>query len=120
MSQSRQATLVETAGGASKQAETEEQRLRRLYDQHDGVVARVAADCDLSRERVRSRLVEYGIHEKPELLEHRLLDLYPQDLGLSPLGCAKCGEPEIVAHPCEECGFDPTQGEYSLSNGGGA
>lgn len=37
----------------------------------------------------------------------RSLDrMRPDELGLSPLDCGRCGEKEIYQHPCPECGYD--------------
>lgn len=42
---------------------------------------------------------------------HNLSDKFPQDVGLSPLGCGECGADEIYSHPCPECEWSPGRDE---------
>jgi len=37
--------------------------------------------------------------------------LRPDELGLPPLNCGRCGEVAIVDHPCRACGYDPRPGD---------
>jgi len=60
-----------------------------------GVSGREAAETLLS--------LPFTLEADPNMV-HRLL---PEDLGLSPLGCAECGVVEIDGHPCPDCGHDP-------------
>ena len=62
--------------------------------------------------QIQDRLAEWGtgtdidwlaIRDDPE----ELAGINPEELGLSPLGCANCGERAIGSHPCPACGFEP-------------
>lgn len=81
---------------------------RRLYQRHGEEFGRVADAVGESKREVLEAFVEIGIVEPTAPFYVRRF--YPQDIGLSPLNCARCGEMDIESHPCPECGFDPREG----------
>lgn len=89
---------------AESQKDLPPERLRELYEKHGGVVVDMAADTDWSRLTVRKRLEDAGLLDPP------ITRVLPEDVGLSPLCCGRCGAQEIGGHPCPECGYDPREG----------
>lgn len=83
---------------------------RRLFDKY-GEIRRAAYQAGVSEKEVVRRLVGVGVATLDE--RHCIQRLDPEDVGLSALNCADCGERSIGSHPCPACGFDPRNGRIA-------
>lgn len=49
---------------------------------------------------------------------HNLVKALPHEVGLTPLGCGRCGRSEIFDHPCPECDYAPGRDDAQQSLSG--
>jgi hypothetical protein len=106
MSRAAQRTL--DAGDYDVEADDlEAEEWRDIFDRYDGDVEAVASHLEIDRSAALAGLIEAGIYDFETLPIREYEALTPEDVGLSPLNCVRCGELEIGDHECPVCGFDP-------------
>lgn len=85
-----------------------------IFERYDGDVQAIATYLDVEWPRALAGLLDAGVYDYESLPIYEYEKLTPEDVGLSPLNCHRCGELEIGDHECPVCGFDPRDeaGEY--------
>jgi len=78
-----------------------------LWERHDGDVDEIASYVGISFPETLRELAAAGVYPHDEWSTHYVERLVPEDFGLDPLNCTRCGELAISDHECPSCGYDP-------------